>query len=816
MLLALGIGNAMAETEVANIVFADSAYAMSTSTSKAGDITEPKVIKTGSLTTTISKSTTSTPNRFWNSSKVPELRVYGGDITLEVPEGKSIRNVTLTFGSSKNANNTFNGEVPETATKWEGNSTNVKYEIAGKTFIKAITATIEDADSETTTYTVTEPEPEPLPVAENIAALKAMESNTEAELKVEKANVTYVSSDKKYQYIEDATGALMLFNYGITLTEGKQVTGSLKGKYTVYNSLPEFVTSDSTANSVYTETVGEQFFLGTEMTIAEAKKSENISKLAILKDLTITKTDGKYYLSNGTETIQIYDKFKVLSDTYAFPTEISQITGIIDNYNGVNQLAPIAQYAIVEKVNIPEVENIAGLAAIENGTTVKLMLNKARVVINRNYNIVISDYTGSVFSNMMSYTALNSLVGAEGNVVNGYITASVTNNNGMYTLGITEEMIDQNVTSTPSEDAVEAKVITTAEAAANVGRYVEIQNADFTQDLYEEYSGTIAQGEDAISMNDQYWLLEAGMPSGKYEFIRGIVSFDGEEYTLWIYGSCGADAYKKAEGSDEPTIVEVSKISDLANLETNTNVKLTVENAKVTVCETKASFFSVLPYAILEDGEAGISLQGADGFDVQTGLIDVLGIDNDSIAISGTIYARYVNEYGKIELQYNEALPASEITKTTGVALDPKTVTIDEIKTNYATITDTRLVKIESPVMGFDEENYMTYLKQGESSIYMMDSFTKLERSEEDGSYTIYEGIDYVTGLVLSAYEDPIYFIPVTFVFKTNAINGINANVRAMGDIYNMNGVKVRNAGEDMKGLQKGMYIMNGKKVILK
>ena len=48
-------------------------------------------------------------------------------------------------------------------------------------------------------------------------------------------------------------------------------------------------------------------------------------------------------------------------------------------------------------------------------------------------------------------------------------------------------------------------------------------------------------------------------------------------------------------------------------------------------------------------------------------------------------------------------------------------------------------------------------------------------------------------------------------------IDGANATVNVLnGDIYTINGVKVRNAGDSLKGLAKGLYIINGKKLIVK
>ena len=804
------------EPETAHIVFADSAYAMSGSSSTDGDITEPKVITTGSLTTTIYPFTSgNSVNRIWNSGGKPQLRIYGSKVTFEVPEGKSLRSLAFTFdsgknGSSSSAKSTFNGVENTDPALWEGNSTNVVYEVAAQARIKTITAIIEDADAETTTYA---PAPESLPVVENIAALKAMENNIAVELKVENAKVTFKNGNNIY--IEDTTGALLLYNLGVEMTEGKEITGSLKGKFTMYGKIAELTANDSTANSSIVETLGEQF-LGTEMTVAEANNLDNISKMAVLKDLPIVEKDGKHYLVYGTDTIMIYDKFKVLSAEYVWPTEVSQITGIIDNYNGVNQLAPLAEYAIVAKANIMEAENIASLNNYESGTVVKLMLNNAQVIMNNNnqYQMVIGDNTGSVVIGWDSYAMFNNTGKfAEGNILNGYVVAKANKEKGNWKLAANEEIFKDSVTFT--EGTVEPLAITVAEAQYFVGRYVEFNNVVAEPDQNDGFVGNIKQGEATLPFEDLWWQLDEAIKTANYDYFRGILLYNDEnELTLNIYG---AGDLKPVVITPIP-VVEINKIGDLKDLNDGTPVKLTVENAIVSVCEIKMAGFSQAPFMVLEDNTGGVQLEVGDGFNTMYGLADIIGITNDSTQVSGTICAQYTNAFGLHELIYDESMEESTITITPGVAPTATTMTPAQIKA-AGTSMDYRLIKIESPVMGYDANEYMCTLTKDGDFVYIMDDFGKLAMNEETYEPIIFENLESVYGIINSAFAESVgsnTFTPTIFVLNTTGINGVNSTVKSMGDIYNMNGVKVRNAGEDMRGLQKGMYIMNGKKIIMK
>ena len=50
-----------------------------------------------------------------------------------------------------------------------------------------------------------------------------------------------------------------------------------------------------------------------------------------------------------------------------------------------------------------------------------------------------------------------------------------------------------------------------------------------------------------------------------------------------------------------------------------------------------------------------------------------------------------------------------------------------------------------------------------------------------------------------------------TGITDVNVVDGINS-----GDVYSINGVKVRANANTLKGLSKGIYIMNGKKYVVK
>ena len=101
-----------------------------------GDIVENRVFTAGQVKLTVTPSTSNTANRFWSTSKGPQLRVYGGTMTFEVPVGKVITKIVFNNGRW-DANNTADTGAFEGAT-WTGEAKKVVVTIAGNTQLNSI------------------------------------------------------------------------------------------------------------------------------------------------------------------------------------------------------------------------------------------------------------------------------------------------------------------------------------------------------------------------------------------------------------------------------------------------------------------------------------------------------------------------------------------------------------------------------------------------------------------------------------------------------------------------------------------------------
>ncbi|MCI6309135.1 MAG: hypothetical protein MR615_02255, partial [Prevotella sp.] len=188
---------------------------------------------------TFSTTDGSTATRLWNSGTAIDLRIYksGGSFTFTAPTGKVIEKIE------------FAGTVAATA----GTGT---YDSSTKTWtqpdeqVNAVTFTATGSNKITkAVLTIAAPGEAPevvaLPTADNIAAFKALETDAEAELTLTDAKVLYVHD--KDMIVEDATGAIDFFNIGLTATAGQVLNGSIAGKNSLYNGLPQFAKSSNTA-----------------------------------------------------------------------------------------------------------------------------------------------------------------------------------------------------------------------------------------------------------------------------------------------------------------------------------------------------------------------------------------------------------------------------------------------------------------------------------------------------------------------------------------------------------------------------------------
>lgn len=325
---------------------------------------------------------------FWKGDK------EGITFTQTATLTPAVEGATITYSSSDEnvaVVNENTGEVVVSTDK-EGTAT--------------ITATYDGDDthaSSTASYTITVD-----PLYSNISELKTAKSGTNAVLRLTDAKVTYVDGDN--HYLQDATGAIDVYNSKLDYKAGDVLNGIVSVTYSPFNGLPEI--KDFSAIGDLKVNSGDAPVPET-MTIADAKKAENLCKYVVIQNVTVTPEtkSGNATAESGGETITVYKKDQTYDEGQY------DLTGIVSIHNGTPQIAFIS-YA--PDFTIDENVNSNAITAGENGT----------VTISRTFNA--NAWNTLVLPFDLTANQLPVKFGADAKFAT--YTGTTKNNDGTYTL----------------------------------------------------------------------------------------------------------------------------------------------------------------------------------------------------------------------------------------------------------------------------------------------------------------------------------------------------------------------------------------------
>ena len=326
--------------------FAANPWGLPTSSStdaKNGIITSP-ILQDGVTLTTTDGGGSNQETKLWLKGKTIEFRAYnGGSFTFTAPEGKVIEKIEFTT-SDFNSTPEVGTYSSKTWTQPKEQVNAVKFKATGKTFISKAILTIADPGEGAEVVV--------LPEVSDFASLKATEKGKAVKLTVTNGKVVYAGS--KDLIVEDATGAIDFYNWGIKATAGQVINGVVEAKYDEYLGMPQAAKTANTDVAALTITDGDAV-APVAMEFADAMKATSYLKYVTLADFAIEEAAGKTYLVSGENKIQLFNKFKV---EYTLPENIQSISGIIIPYltNGstIVEIAPTSAEDIVAKPALPE------------------------------------------------------------------------------------------------------------------------------------------------------------------------------------------------------------------------------------------------------------------------------------------------------------------------------------------------------------------------------------------------------------------------------------------------------------------------------
>ena len=656
-----------------------------------GAITSPILQDGVTLTTTDGSNKT----KMWVTNSAIDLRVYksGGTFTFTAPTGKVIEKIEFTGTVAATADaGTYDGSS-KTWVQPKDQVNAVKFTATGTNKIKKAILTIADPGEGAEVVV--------LPEIADFASLKAAEQDKAVKLTVTNGKVVYAGS--KDLIVEDATGAIDFYNWGIKATAGQVINGTVEAKYAEFFGMPQAAKTANTDVAALTITDGDAV-APVAMEFADAMKATSYLKYVTLADFAIEKADGKTYLVNGENKIQLYDKFTV---EYTLPEAIKSISGIIIPFvakgstDVIVEIAPTCAEDIVEEAaaKVLEVNNLAELRAIKvasewDEVPVKLNLHDAKITAlhkSSDYGMemidfaILEDATGAIdiSSLMMEATAEGLLEGnfEEGSVLNGTLYATYNWPNTLWTSEDTEK---SQITLTPSTVVPAEATLAEVMKPENDLRLFKLQDVTIKNVGTEETPDfDICQGEASIELRDAFakWKSDGSDMPEKLQSVTGILyagyeSLDQETPNYF---------FTPLSYEETPAVPEIPVVENIAALRQveggemeDPSVKLMLKNAKITyVQNTEGEVdpeFSVM-YALLEDETGAVEISD---------LVAKANLNNwfkgelkEGVALNGYVIVDYSSFFPRLVV--NAETAKSEVT-ITPTEITPTVVTIADVQ----------------------------------------------------------------------------------------------------------------------------------------
>lgn len=288
---------------------------------------------------------------------------------------------------------TIDGSDPKTSSTVQTYSD--PFELTETATVKAYVEDVEGNTSNVVEKTFTKQEPTQIKAA-NIAALKALDKDTKAELTLTDAQVLYAwkSNNGNIQaYVRDASGA-MCFDFRNNNTAGEKfvtnkiVNGTIMLTNSVYNGLPQA--------SAYAETNDSQltFADGSDAVPVSATIATVPNYICDLVEIEIDEIVSdeaekpKYYAKSGDDQIQIYNQFHLAAyeneKLAALVGPASKVKGIAVIYQTTKMTEPIYEiYPVADGI-------VTGISEVNVNTVADgKIYNLAGQQVNRNFKGIV-------------------------------------------------------------------------------------------------------------------------------------------------------------------------------------------------------------------------------------------------------------------------------------------------------------------------------------------------------------------------------------------------------------------------------------------
>lgn len=837
---ACGLGAKAEVTET--IDFTNQGYA------NAADVTE---VVAGDVTLSFAKGSSSNPPKYYTTGTA--VRLYGGNtLTVVVPEGGTITSVKFTFSGTSYApaskdgnpagnignysNNEWTGSVenslvfknPNSSGHWRIQKMVVTYEegvaasvatpeislptgdYVGEQTV-AITAeegaaiyyttdgetpTVESAVytapftvSETTTVkaiavkggessSVATSVITIIPEVKTIAEFIALGKGVSAALTLTDAVVT--AKNNTNVYIQDATGGLIFYNPVPDCNIGDKVSGTIIGEYDIYNNSHELVKGDFSDATFAAGGVMEP----KEVTVAELNSDPDAYHMLLvtLKDCTIA---GDIIFQGGNE-VKFYDTLKLMPSDYTWPA-LFDFTGIFLNFKGntpeliVRDMAEIVNkssssletpmfewsatnvvYDLNAPVELPELTNTS------DGAVTFTSSNETVATVDETGNVtVLAEGTTTITAKVAeteTYSAASASYTLE--VINTQVPEGGVAFVVSTTDGINYAMSTQS-TKSNAMDAVQVYTVN--------GKVVNAENPEELSWLVDKEAGTIqtssgkyltaTSSKTNLSTNTQKCVWTWDSTDGVFKLgTRSFFYSEGQGFKNYAVSNLSLAGYSS-----------LSQMMTFADGHVRTGL---TEEAWGTIC---------LPNAVAEADVTGATFYPVAGKVVTDGKVSAIVLGEPATALeAGVPYVFTATDTRLLAAYTGEAVTSpvavNGLNGTFAAVNADKDADNTELSGKYILVGGTWKLCGKGCSLAANR----AYLD--------MEAVPSLEA----GTYA----------LTMSVFDDNV-----------TAIESVDAASAAPVDVYTVSGVRVRtsvSAAQATEGLQKGLYIINGKKTLVK
>lgn len=622
--------------------------------------------------------------------------------------------------------------------------------------VMAANGTLEDSEMEMATYTKTE--------GLSIADFKALESGTSDQiLKLDNVIVTAVGD--RDIFVQDAEGnGIDFYLSNQDYKVGDVLGGYVIGTYKVFNKMPELTEGDYSN----VRKVSEGLTIPKVVTVVELEANPEKYYCSLVEVEHVVYKEGNFV--QGDDPVAFYDKFNVFAEDYGWPS-VMNVTGIFIPFNDKLQISP--RY-------VDDVQNVSGVSVptfVWSTPTLTVELGQEDI----SYPVLENTSNGEVFyesSNKEVATITNTgeieLIAAGTTIIKASVaeTAEYVSASASYTLTVME----------PGAVPVSVAIV-----AEDEGVYYAMANTQETGDeRLDAVEVDVLNGKVVNSGNLPIgWFVDRGngtikdAETGKYVEHKGGTKIDLSDKTFkWNWNG---KAWISSE--DQGRALEYNKSGYFRAYDPKTTSEITAVDMSLVNGYArdiqKSDYGTIcLPYAVAAEDMAGAEFFSIAGKVLKDGEPQSIVLEQVTTLEAGVPY---------IFSATSDKLIAAYSGKAVAVAEEAN--------------------GLIGSFEGQDVAEGM-YLISAQNKVQLCGKSCKISGNR---AYIDMNEVPEYSGEV-GVNQRLISFEDATGISETMVEGGL-------ADVYTLSGVEIRhqvNESEATQGLPQGIYIVNGKKVVVK